>query len=160
MGHPIWIAVALGASLALGGCMTSARAPESVKGTTPYVSSLDLSQTRGQVGAPFAAEVSYNAHRLGVPEYRVDSLPPGLKFDPRTARIEGVPKADGFFAVTVAVRKKRKPGMHFDTVDGAWYSQRFEIAIYKPVKEGDDMAGWESEPVANADDLDLDLDSF
>jgi hypothetical protein len=144
--------VASVSALFLLGCMPAKDIPVESGKRAPVVSSLELSKTMGHVGKPFAARISYQATGLVSPEYRVDSLPPGLKFDPEKVRIVGIPKADGFFAVTIAVRKKRKPGLHFDTVDGAWHSERFEISIYKPVKDDeDDAGGWDDDPVAAMD---------
>lgn len=104
----------------------------------PMVSGIELSRSVGHVGQKFKSEVSMNARELGETEVRVRSLPPGLRFDEETMRIEGVPKADGFFSVTVAVRKKRGPGIHFSTPEGAWFSERLDIDIYRPVDEGGD----------------------
>ncbi len=119
-------------------CTTSAPEPKSTASSMPIVSSIDISRSVGQVGQKFKAQVSMHSPDLGEAEYRVGSLPPGLHFHQESMSIEGIPEADGFFSVTVSVRKKRGPGIHFSTPEGAWYSERLDIDIYKPVEDGSD----------------------
>ena len=104
----------------------------------PMVSGIELSRSVGHVGQKFKAEVSMHTRELGEAEVKVRSLPPGLRFDEESMEIRGIPKADGFFSVTVAVRKKRGPGIHFNTPEGAWFSERLDIDIYRPVDESGD----------------------
>lgn len=115
------------------------------------VSRIDLSHTTGQVGQKFEAEVQLHSKRLGESEVQVRSLPPGLRFDPETRTIVGVPEADGFFAVTVAVRKKRGPGVHFSTPKGAWFSERLNIDIYRPIDESGERDAWQDKGIAKVD---------
>lgn len=114
------------------------------------VSRIDLTQTTGQVGAKFEADITLHSKRLGEAEVKVRSLPPGLQFDPQSRKIVGVPEADGFFSVTVAVRKKRGKGIHFSTPHGAWFSERLSIDIYRPVDEGGEREAWQDRGVAVA----------
>ena len=118
----------------------------------PIVSSIEISQTVGHVGQKFSADVDLHARRIGETEVKVESLPPGLRFDKEEMQIVGVPKSDGFFAVTVAVRKKRDKGIHFSTPEGAWFSERLEIDIYKPIEDSEDSSS--SYDVAS-NDIDL-----
>ena len=90
-----------------------------------------------------------HTRELGEAEVKVRSLPPGLHFDEETMQIKGVPKADGFFSVTVAVRKKRGPGIHFSTPEGAWFSERLDIDIYRPVDESAESGSGSSDLAAS-----------
>lgn len=126
-----------------GACTTSAPAPESSASSMPMVSRIELSRTVGHVGQKFKAEVSMHSRDLGDAEIRVRSLPPGLLFNEETKRITGIPEADGFFSVTIAVRKKRGPGIHFSTPEGAWFSERLDIDIYRPIDEGSERASYD-----------------
>lgn len=107
------------------------------------MSRIDLSRTTGQVGENFEAQVSVESQHLGDTEVQVRSLPPGLRFDDATRSIVGIPNADGFYSVTVAVRKKRSPGIHFSTPGGAWFSERLSIDIYRPVDDTGEREAWE-----------------
>jgi hypothetical protein len=89
----------------------------------------------GNVGAKFVSEVALLTRRSGEVEIEVRSLPPGLQFDRTKMAIVGVPEADGFFSVNIAVRKKRGRGIHFDTPEGAWFSERLDIDIYRPIED-------------------------
>ena len=115
------------------------------------VTRIDLSQTAGQVGEKFEAKVLLHSQRLGNAEVKVRSLPPGLRFDPETRMILGVPEADGFFAVTVAVRKERGRGVHFSTPHGAWFSERLSIDIFRPIDEDRERQAWQDRGVASMD---------
>ena len=116
-------------------CMTSVPERESTPTEMPMVSSIVLSRTVGNVGETFVSELQLLKRRQGEVEIQVRSLPPGLKFDLAKMAIIGVPKADGFFSVTIAVRKKRGSGIHFDTPQGAWMSERLDIDIYRPLED-------------------------
>ena len=115
------------------------------------VSRIDLSQTTGQVGEKFKADVTFQSQRLGETEVEVRSLPPGLRFDAESMTIVGVPEADGFFAVTVAIRKERGSGVHFSTPQGAWFSERLSIDIYRPIDEDGERGAWQDKGVARVD---------
>ena len=123
--------------------MTHAPVPESSDASRPAVSRIDLSKTTGQVGQKFESHIAVESQRLGDAEFKVRSLPPGLKFDSKTRTIRGIPEADGFFSVTVAVRKRRGPGVHFSTPHGAWFSERLSIDIYRPIDESGERDAWE-----------------
>lgn len=142
MSKPLVAISALAALLA--SCATSAPVPESTASSMPMVSRIELSRSVGSVGQKFQAEISMHSSALGESEIKVRSLPPGLRFDEKKMLIEGVPEADGFFSVTVAVRKKRGPGIHFNTPEGAWFSERLDIDIYKPIAESA-SGGYEEE---------------
>lgn len=141
------IAAAALCSAALG-CTTSAPAPSEPAGDLAYVSHMKLSRTFGEVGKPFQAEIAFSARRIDQPEYRVSSLPPGLRFDADKGVITGVPRHAGFYSVTVGVREEVVGGMHWNTVHTAWHTEEFEIAIYNPVEGGGDPVG----PVADAEE--------
>ncbi len=141
--------LALGA--VAGGCTTTALAPVTSTASRPMVSRIDLSQTTGQVGEEFEADVVLHSQRLGPSEVKVQSLPPGLRFDAETRTIAGVPEADGFFSVTVAVRKKRGAGVHFSTPHGAWFSERLSIDIFRPIDEKGEREAWQDRGIARAD---------
>lgn len=87
---------------------------------------------------------------MGTTEMKVGSLPGGLVFDAESQTISGVPESDGFFSVTIAVRKARAPGMRFTTPDNAWYSERLDIEIYKPIQDEELVWGAEA-PLASSD---------
>ncbi len=116
-------------------CMTSAPERKSTLTAKTFVSGINLSQTVGSVGEPFVSELALFQRRSGEVEIQVRSLPPGLHFEKSKMSIVGVPKADGFFSVTIAVRKKRGSGIHFDTPEGAWFSERLDIDIYRPIQD-------------------------
>jgi hypothetical protein len=115
--------------------MTNAPERETTQTTKPFVRSINLSRTVGNVGAKFVSEVALLTRRSGEVEIEVRSLPPGLQFDRTKMAIVGVPEADGFFSVNIAVRKKRGRGIHFDTPEGAWFSERLDIDIYRPIED-------------------------
>ena len=137
-------------SLVLGTCMTSAPAHDTTQKVTPFVSRINLSKTVGSVGdkfvstrggarsAPASCKVALQTSTSHEVEVEVRSLPPGLHFDRTKMAIVGVPKADGFFSVTIAARKERGSGIHFATPEGAWFSERHDIDIYRPIE--DDVA--------------------
>jgi hypothetical protein len=137
-------------TLLMGACMTTAPAP-APRSARPSVSRIDLSRTTGHVGEKFEAHINVESHRLGNTELKVRSLPPGLRFDAKSRAIVGVPKADGFYSVTVAVRKKRGPGIHFNTPGGAWFSERLDIDIFRPVDDLGEREAWEDKGLARAD---------
>lgn len=116
-------------------CMTSVPERESTPSEMPLVSSILLSRTVGNVGESFVSELQLLKRRHGEVEIEVRSLPPGLRFDETKMAIIGVPKADGFYSVTIAVRKKRGRGIHFDTPEGRWMSERLDIDIYRPLED-------------------------
>ena len=134
----IVFALCLGGLFATSACMTSAPERESTAASMPLVSSIELSRSVGSVGQKFHSDVSLHSRRLGNAEVSVRSLPPGLRFDEKTMAITGVPTADGFFSVTIAVRKKRDKGIHFTTPHGAWFSERLDIDIYEPIDDAGD----------------------
>jgi hypothetical protein len=131
--NTFFVAIVLAAASA---CMTNAPERETTNTSMPMVTSIELSRSVGNVGEAFVSEVSIHTRRLGSTEVKVRSLPPGLRFDEKKMAIIGVPKADGFFSVTIAVRKKRDAGIHFDTPEGAWFNERLDIDIYRPIDEG------------------------
>lgn len=114
------------------GCATSAPIPPPMPGRA-QVTSIRLSQSVGQVGEPFSSEIELHAKYMGKTQMQVKSLPPGLSFDEDSRRIVGVPKSDGFFSVTVAVRKLQEKGLNFVTPDSGWVSERVDIDIYQPI---------------------------
>ena len=118
-------------------CMTSVPERETAPTEMHFVSSIQLSRTVGSVGEKFVSELALLTRRQAETEIEVRSLPPGLSFDKSEMKIVGVPKADGFFSVTIKVRKKRGPGIHFDTPQSAWYSERLDIDIYRPLEDGE-----------------------
>lgn len=122
-------------SLSLGACMTSAPERDTAQTVTPFVSSINLSKTVGNVGDTFVSELAFQTSTSAEVEVKVRSLPPGLHFDRSKMAILGVPKSDGFFSVTIAVRKERGSGIHFDTPEGAWFSERLDIDIYRPIED-------------------------
>jgi hypothetical protein len=117
----------------------------------PFVSRIDLSQTTGEIGKEFEARVHVESQRLGDPEFKIRTLPPGLRFDASTHTNVGVPEADGFYSVTVAVRKRRGAGIHFNTPGGAWFSERLSIDIFRPVDESGERKVWQDKGVARVD---------
>jgi len=105
---------------------------------TEEVSSMRLSQTWGTVGHRFDSTLNTVDTIRREREYSVSKLPPGLKFDPKTAKISGVPQKSGFYIVSVAVRPKVKERLfHYTTPDDRWYSEEFELRIYNKIVEGD-----------------------
>jgi hypothetical protein len=125
----------LGSVFLASACMTSVPERESTVTQKPLVSSIVLSRTVGTVGEVFVSELQLLKRRHGELEIEVRSLPTGLRFDQSKMAILGVPKADGFFSVTIAVRTKRGRGIHFDTPEGAWMSERLDIDIYRPLED-------------------------
>lgn len=132
---PKFLLLAITISSLASACMTNAPERETTQTSKPFVRSINLSRTVGNVGAKFVSEVALQTLRGGEIEIEVRSLPPGLQFDQTKMAILGVPKADGFFSVTIAVRKKRGSGIHFDTPEGAWFSERLDIDIYRPIED-------------------------
>jgi hypothetical protein len=119
-------------------CMTSVPERETTPSDMHFVSSIKLTRTVGSVGEKFVSELALLTRRqVGETEIKVRSLPPGLLFDESEMAITGVPEADGFFSVTIAIRKKRGPGIHFATPQSAWYSERLDIDIYRPIEDGE-----------------------
>jgi hypothetical protein len=133
--NSFFVAIALAGAFCTAACMTNAPERETTPSSMPLVSSIELSQTVGNVGEAFESEIALHSRRLGDTEVKVRSLPPGLRFDQERMAIIGVPKADGFYSVTIAVRKKRGAGIHFDTPEGAWFSERLDIDIYRPIDD-------------------------
>lgn len=137
--NSFFVAIALAGAFCTAACMTNAPERETTPSSMPLVTSIELSRTVGNVGEAFVSEVAYNSRRLGKAEVKVRSLPPGLRFDEAKMAIVGVPKSDGFYSVTIAVRKKRGAGIHFNTPEGAWFSERLDIDIYRPIDDDDPM---------------------
>jgi hypothetical protein len=117
--------------------MTSVPERETAPTEMHFVSSIQLSRTVGSVGEKFVSNLALLTRRQAETEIKIRSLPPGLHFDESKMAIVGVPEADGFFSVTIAVRKERGPGIHFDTPQSAWYSERLDIDIYRPIDESE-----------------------
>jgi len=144
----IAIAIAIAAWFSLGGCMTSAPEPPMNPTARPMVSRIDLSRTTGEVGEKFEAQVEFESLRLGKAQVEVRSLPPGLHYDAESRTITGVPSADGFFSVTVKVRKARSRGIHFSTPEGAWFTERLSLDIYRPIDDGSERPAWQDKGIA------------
>lgn len=153
------LGVALAAALvSTAGCATSAGPPPEDTGPKPYVNRIELSRTMGEVGRPFEADIAIHSRHLLETEYDLSSLPPGLSYDVEKNAIVGVPERAGFFNVTVAVRKARGKGVHFNTVEGAWFTEEFELAIYQPVEDTAELDDFGVTPEDDADEVaDIDL---
>lgn len=118
----------------LVGCASSVPAPNGNYGG-PYVSAIELTETRGEVGKRFDAEIEISAQRLGYRDVSVSNLPEGLTFDEATGKVKGTPLREGFYTVSVAVRKKRQKGIQGNSVGGNWFTEDIELSIYKPIPE-------------------------
>jgi hypothetical protein len=101
-----------------------------------WVRDIEISSVRGEVGRPFAGEVTYETNYLRDPEWEVTDLPPGLRWDEKSRSIVGTPEKEGFFSVNVALRKKvdRKDGTHKPKADERWWPETFRIEVFKPVQ--------------------------
>ena len=129
------VAVVAGASaVGAGGCVLTRNTTQLGHGGTGRVYDLRLSETRGEVGKPFRAEVSWSDNFITRPEVSVSGLPPGLRYDPATHAVVGTPGKAGFFQVDLGVRQKPtgEPG-HRPTADERWWPATVELDIYKPV---------------------------
>ena len=100
-----------------------------------WVRSIELSETRGEVGRPFSSTVTWRSNYLEDPEFDVKGLPVGITFDVAKRELKGVPKHPGFYTVTVALRKKAKRDRtHRPQSDERWWPADFQVEIYKPVE--------------------------
>lgn len=104
--------------------------PELQEQSSPSVSKIDLSQTWGEVGRPFYADVQL-VDNIRDREYSVSRLPPGLRFDEKKQIISGVPQQTGFYTVHVAVRRKIEDRpFRYTRPSDRWFSEDFELRIY------------------------------
>jgi hypothetical protein len=124
---------ALGVSAVLAGCVSSSAAP--APGDDHWVRDIELSHTRGEVGRPFRAEVTWKDNYLTDVELAVTGLPEGLSFDDKQRSIVGKPARAGFFTVNVALRKQIERGpYHRPKPDERWWRGVFELEIYAPIE--------------------------
>jgi hypothetical protein len=104
-------------------------------GEDHYVHQIQLTNTRGEVGRPFAAEITWEDNYLTAVEISASGLPPGLVLDQAKRLISGTPTRAGFFTVELAVRKQvDRERLHKPTPDERWWPARQQIEIYAPMK--------------------------
>lgn len=125
-------------TLVVAGCVGGPARKADIKGGVDehFVRDIGLSETRGEIGKPFKAEVTYETNYLNDPEWDVTGVPPGLSFDEKARAIVGTPKNDGFFTVNINLRKKvdRKDSRHKPRPDERWWSGTVRIDVFKPVE--------------------------
>lgn len=128
------VVAAVASAVGAGGCVSTRNTTQLGHGGTGRVYDLRLSETRGEVGKPFRAEVTWSDNFITRPEVSVSGLPPGLSYDPAARTVAGTPGQAGFFKVNLAVRQKptAEPG-HRPTADERWWPATVELDIYKPV---------------------------
>ena len=127
----------IGSALAMAaGCTTTATARDPAPGQSIWVRDIRLDTVRGEVGRPFKSRLTWNDNYIEEPEFDVDGLPPGLRFDPATRAITGTPRRAGFFTVNVAIRKRVPPSStHRPKPDERWWPASFEFEIYRPMTD-------------------------
>ncbi len=100
-----------------------------------WVRDIRLSTTRGEVGRPFRADITWRDNYLQDVEVAASGLPPGVELVPGERAIAGKPTRAGFFQVQIAVRKNVKRGrFHKPKPDERWWRETFEVEIYAPVE--------------------------
>ena len=103
-------------------------------GTEHFVRNIRLSNTRGEVGKPFSAELTWEDNFIEEAEFDVSGVPPGLRFDAAGRSLVGKPTKAGFYTFNISVRKKLSKGdFHKPKADERWWPASFEVAIYAPV---------------------------
>lgn len=101
-----------------------------------YVRDIKLSATRGEVGRPFRADITWTTNYLeDDPEISVSGLPPGVALDAGARALVGKPEREGFYTVHVAVRKRARRGAtDRPKPDERWWREQFQVEIYKPIE--------------------------
>ena len=121
---------------AAAACATTGSATGSDESLGHTVQNIRLSNERGEVGRPFAAELSFDRNFEDAVEIEVTGLPPGLRFDDSRRAITGTPTEPGFFPVQLSVRKRVTRGRwHRPTADERWWSADVTLEIYRPVRD-------------------------
>jgi hypothetical protein len=110
------------------------RGAVSVETSSQLVTSLDLSQTVGEVGRPFASRMVHTDNYIDTAEYSVSTMPPGLSFDASSGTITGVPTTPGFYRINLAVRERVAKDSLRPSPDHRWWTGDVELAIYNPIE--------------------------
>lgn len=120
-----------------------ATACTTTRGTKPtgespnvWVRDIQLEPLRAEAGKPFEATLTWRDNYIREPEFDVEGLPPGLRFDPAARKVVGTPKRAGFFTVNVGIRKQvSKESGHRPTPDERWWPASFQLEVYAPMKD-------------------------
>jgi hypothetical protein len=127
--------VMLMAALAACGPTTRGTTAEADPGADHRVEDISLSETNGEIGRPFRADITWRDNYIDDPEISVTGLPPGLELDLAERAIVGTPTQDGFFTIQVAIRKRRPDEkLYRPRPDDRWWPAEFELSIYRPVE--------------------------